>query len=61
MLDFIVDFYSHEGKLAIEIDGDSHNEKVAYDLSRQQKPEAYGVKFLRFDDLDVKRNIRWVG
>ena len=60
MLDFIVDFYSHELKLVIEIDGDSHNDKVAYDDLRQQKLEAYGVRFLRFDDLEVKRNMRWV-
>ncbi|MBK0404081.1 endonuclease domain-containing protein [Adhaeribacter sp. BT258] len=60
MLDFIVDFYSHELKLVIEIDGDSHNDKVEYDDSRQQKLEAYGVRFLRFDDLEVKRNMRWV-
>jgi very-short-patch-repair endonuclease len=60
MLDFIVDFYSHELKLVIEIDGDSHNNKVEYDNLRQQKLEAYGIKFLRFDDLEVKRNLRWV-
>ena len=60
MLDFIVDFYSHELKLVIEIDGDSHNDKVEYDDLRQQKLEAYGIKFLRFDDLEVKRNMRWV-
>ena len=60
MLDFIVDFYSHEIQLAIEIDGDSHNDKVEYDSSRQQKLEVYGIRFLRFDELDVKRNMRWV-
>ena len=60
MLDFIVDFYSHELKLVIEIDGDSHNDKVTYDDLRQQKLEAYGLRFLRFDDLEVKRNMCWV-
>lgn len=60
MLDFIVDFYSHELKLVIEIDGNSHNDKVEYDDARQQKLETYGIRFLRFDDLEVKRNMRWV-
>src|SRR5688572_4084993 len=60
MLDFIVDFYSHELKLVIETDGDSHNDKVDYDDLRQQKLETYGIRFLRFDDLEVKRNMRWV-
>ena len=60
LLDFIVDFYCHELKLAIEVDGESHNEKVAYDATRQLRLEGYGIKFLRFDDLDVKQKMRWV-
>ena len=57
---FIVDFYCHELQIAIENDGESHNNKVDYDANRQLQLEEYGVKFLRFDDLEVKRNIRWV-
>ncbi|ALI98687.1 endonuclease domain-containing protein [Rufibacter tibetensis] len=60
MLNYIVDFYSHELQLAIEVDGDSHDEKVVYDHQREQELKAYGVEFLRFQDLDVKRNIRYV-
>ncbi|KAA9340801.1 endonuclease domain-containing protein [Adhaeribacter soli] len=60
MLDFIVDFYAHELKLVIEIDGDSHNDKADYDCLRQEKLEAHGIRFLRFEDLEVKRNMRWV-
>ena len=62
LLDYIVDFYCHELKLAIEIDGDSHNdEEVAkYDKERQARLEDRGVRFLRFDDLDVKREIPYV-
>ena len=54
---FIVDFYCHELMLAIEIDGDSHDNKVYYDLARQQKLESLGVKFLRFEDKDVKQKM----
>ncbi len=59
MLDFIVDFYCHELMLAIEVDGDSHSADEAkdYDLKRQQRLEAYGVHFIRFEDLQIKRNI----
>ncbi|MBC3539294.1 endonuclease domain-containing protein [Rufibacter sediminis] len=60
MLNYIVDFYSHELQLAIEVDGNSHDEKVAYDQQREQELKASGVKFLRFEDIDVKRNIRFV-
>ena len=59
MLDYIVDFYCHELMLAIEVDGDSHSSDEAkdYDLKRQQRLEAYGVHFIRFIDLKMKRNI----
>jgi very-short-patch-repair endonuclease len=59
MLDYIVDFYCHALHLVIEIDGDSHSfpEVAANDIIRQQRLEEYGLHFLRFDDLDVKRNI----
>ena len=60
ILDYIVDFYCHELKLAIEINGDSHEWKVSYDNKRLKKLEVVGVKVLIFDDLDVKQNIKWV-
>jgi very-short-patch-repair endonuclease len=55
--EFIVDFYCHEYQLAIEIDGDSHVNKYEYDRQRQTKLEGFGVNFIRFSDLDVKKNI----
>ncbi len=54
MLNYIVDFYCHEIKLAIEIDGNSHNYKYFEDLERQNKLEKYGVEFLRFKDSEIK-------
>ena len=60
MLNYIVDFYCHELKLAIEIDGDSHEYKVSYDRLRQKELEAYEVHVLRFEDLDVKKRINFV-
>lgn len=56
--EYIVDFYCHELKLAIEVDGSSHDNKQEYDLRRQRKLERLGVKFLRFDDRDFKRSMK---
>jgi len=53
---YIVDFYCHELKLAIEIDGSSH-ENIEKDLKRQDRLEDLGVEFLRFNDLDIKNNL----
>ncbi len=57
---FIVDFYCHELMLAIEIDGSSHGDKYDYDMDRQSKLQDLGVKFIRFNDLDVKKNMAGV-
>ncbi len=55
--EFIVDFYCHELMLAIEIVGDSYSDKYDYDMSRQRKLQDLGVKFIRFYDVDVKKNM----
>ena len=56
-MEYIVDFYCHELKLAIEIDGDSHLYKYYYDHRRQGQLEKYGVVFLRFTDLEIKKEM----
>ena len=58
--EYIVDSYCHELRLAIEVDGSSHLNKQEYDIQRQRKLENLGVRFVRFDDIDVKRNINQV-
>ena len=55
--EYIVDFYCHELRLAIEIDGSSHDNKYEYDLKRQRRLETLGVRFIRFEDIDVKRRM----
>ena len=52
--EYIVDFYCPMLNLAIEIDGDSHMFKKDKDRERQWRLEEFGIRFLRFDDLDVK-------
>jgi len=52
---FIVDFYCHEIKLVIEIDGEIHNSEEVkdYDLSRQSHIEQLGLTFIRFTNHEV--------
>lgn len=57
MLNYIADFYCHEIGLAIEIDAKSHDHSFLYDAKRQGELEAYGVKFLRFSNDEVKNNM----
>jgi very-short-patch-repair endonuclease len=59
---FVLDFYSPELKLAIEIDGESHfQEGVAqYDKERQIFIESAGIQFLRFTNQDVYENLNGV-
>ena len=56
---YIVDFYCKKLNLVIEIDGDSHDHEEAKikDIQRQKILEEMGLSFLRFEDLDVKKNI----
>lgn len=55
--DYIVDFFSPELMLAVEIDGDSHRLKGAEDEARQRRLETLGIRFLRFDDAAVKTSL----
>ena len=54
---FIVDFFCGKLSLIIEIDGISHYNKFDTDDLRQKRLEKLGFSFLRFSDLDVKKNI----
>ena len=54
---YIVDFYCSKLKLVIEIDGESHDGKFQYDAERQRFLESIGLSVLRFNDIDVKKDI----
>jgi very-short-patch-repair endonuclease len=54
---YIVDFFSNELMLAVEIDGSSHNLKGERDEQRQRRLESLGVRFLRFRDQEVKTHV----
>jgi very-short-patch-repair endonuclease len=57
---YIVDFFCYELMLAIEIDGHTHDFKGHKDQTRQQRLESLGIRFVRFLDIDVKRNMEGV-
>jgi len=52
---YVLDFYAPTIKLAIEVDGDIHNDPEArlLDRQRQQTIEELGITFLRFSNNDV--------
>jgi len=56
---YIVDFYCKDLMLAIEVDGISHNseEAIIADNIRQKEIEEFGVRFLRFDDREVRSDM----
>jgi len=57
--EYIVDFFCSQLKLVIEIDGDSHNKgNYKYDLKRQKWLESIDLTILRFDDIDVKKDMK---
>ena len=57
---YIVDFFCHELMLTIEIDGSTHIQNEEYDAKRQKVLEGLGIRFLRFNDSQVKKNIEGV-
>ena len=44
---FILDFYCHEERLAVEVDGPVHETQRQADGERQQILESMGIRFLR--------------
>lgn len=54
---FIVDFYCHQARLIIEVDGDSHAFQEEYDAVRTAWLEAQGLRVIRFDNQTVMKNL----
>jgi very-short-patch-repair endonuclease len=59
---FIVDFYCHEYKLAIEVDGEVHKDEnqSEYDLGRTAELNKYGIKVIRFTNDQIIYDINSV-
>ena len=57
---FIVDFYCHQTKLVVEIDGEIHDEQKEYDMGRTGEMEEYGIRVIRFRNHEVFEDIEGV-
>ena len=59
---FIADFYCHAARLVVELDVSQHYDEqgLIYDKERAAIMEQYGVKVLRFSNLEVERNFQGV-
>jgi len=59
---FILDFYCHEVRLAIEVDGGYHNKKDVYlaDQDRTQRLNTMGIRVIRFTNEEVLDNAEMV-
>ena len=55
---YIIDFYSPEIKLAVELDGNIHDlpDQKKYDIERQKYLENYGIKFIRIKNEKLFEN-----
>ena len=59
---YIADFYCHEIKLVIELDGSIHQlpEVLANDIERQKNLESFGITVIRFTNKELQHNLNAV-
>ena len=59
---YIVDFYCHQAKLVVELDGSQHcaPKEKEYDRKRTEFLQSQGLRVLRFSNLDVMRQFQGI-
>ncbi len=59
---YIADFYCHEAKLVIELDGSQHyfEENLIYDKKRTAFFEKMGIHVIRYTNLDINKHFQAV-
>jgi very-short-patch-repair endonuclease len=59
---YIADFYCHKLKLVIEIDGEYHEleSQILNDRKRTQDLNSFGIKVIRFKNIDILKNLEKV-
>ena len=57
---YIADFYCHQAKLVVELDGSQHYtpEEMEYDQARTAYLQSQGLQVLRFSNLEVMRKFQ---
>ena len=54
---YIADFGARSHRLVIEVDGDTHGGREAYDAARTRALEQRGYRVIRFTNADVMTNL----
>ena len=54
---YIADFYCHELKLIIEVDGKIHDTRKEYDKNRDSFLKAGEYNFLRFNNNEIEKSL----
>lgn len=54
---FIADFYCHEERLVVELDGMVHDYQVEYDKKREHVINDLGIRVLRFKNEEIENEI----
>ena len=59
---YIVDFYSAELKLAIELDGETHftKDNIEYENKRTKYIESLGIKIIRYSNYEIINNFEGI-
>ena len=59
---YILDFYCHNQKIAIEIDGEYHNDatQIELDYFRTERIENIDISILRFSNFQVMHKLEFV-
>lgn len=54
---FIADFYCHQIRLVVEIDGEIHSQQEEYDDGRSAEMEKFDIRVIRFKNWEVENDI----
>ena len=57
---YIADFYSHEERLVIELDGEIHNYRLIQDKQRAEVLKSQGLRIIRFKNSEVEKDVKEV-
>jgi very-short-patch-repair endonuclease len=57
---FVADFVCYEAMVIVELDGESHNSSIDYDLNRTAWFERQGFIIVRFMNAEVRNNLEGV-
>ena len=57
---FIADFYCHENRLVVEIDGENHDYQKEYDELRTYIINDLGIEVVRFPNKEIQADINQV-